>query len=137
MQEFCDALLHYLKQEYGTSEGALDYRKSVLEAAKAYINQNLQKDLSLDTVATYMHFNAKYFSRLFKELSGMTLSEYIVQLRIEKAAALLVSTEDSVELIAETVGYRSASYLSRKFHDYFGCTPREYRMHQKRETSIV
>lgn len=137
LQEFCDALMHYLKQEYGTSEGALDYRKSVLEAAKAYINQNLQKDLSLDTVATYMHFNAKYFSRLFKELSGMTLSEYIVQLRIEKAAALLVSTEDSVELIAETVGYRSASYLSRKFHDYFGCTPREYRMHQKRETSIV
>ena len=135
LREFGQALMQYLHQEYSTSTDALDYRKSVLQAAQTYIMENLREDLSLDAVAAYMHFNPKYFSRLFKELSGMTLSDYIVQQRIEKASALLVQTDDSIEAVAEAVGYRSASYLSRKFHDYYGCSPREYRVCHKRGQS--
>lgn len=104
----------------------------IVQMTRSYIEAHLTDDLSLESIASSMHFNAKYFSRMFKELSGMQLSDFINSLRLERAAAYLTDTPLSVERIASMTGYNSPQYFIRKFKNAYGMTPREYRLCPRR-----
>ena len=71
------------------------------------------------------------FTHLFKEVTGKSLTEFIMSLRIERARELLSGTEMSVREIGETVGYGDQNYFSRCFKTVVGCSPREYRIHER------
>ncbi|UPK41392.1 response regulator transcription factor [Paenibacillus pabuli] len=92
-----------------------------------YINNNLEKDLSLVRLAELNHFNPSYLSRFFKQETGINLSEFIDNCRIRRAKELLGNTELMVREVALEVGYEAAHSFTRLFKKLTGMTPQEYR----------
>ncbi len=95
--------------------------------AKAFINNNYQKDISLDEVSREMDVSPYYFSKLFKEETGENFIEYLTAIRIAKAKELLENTDRSMKEICVEVGYQDPNYFSRIFKKNEGLTPTEYK----------
>lgn len=93
----------------------------------AYISENLSEDLTLTALSKRCFYNPSYFSRVFKEKFGLTLTEYITGKRLEHAAYLLSSENSSAERIAVECGFSGKAAFYRAFAKKYGCTPNEYR----------
>jgi len=91
-----------------------------------YLNEHLEEDIAHEELANKYRIHPGYLSRLFKQEMGETLSEYLLRIRIEKAAALLKEGRYKVGEIAGMVGYSASSYFSIMFKKYTGYSPREY-----------
>jgi two-component system response regulator YesN len=92
-----------------------------------YIQEHLDADLSLARLAEMVYFNPKYFSRLFKQIVGIHLSDYIDELKVKKAKELLSRNQLKITEIAYSLGYLSAPYFTRFFKKAMNMTPQEYR----------
>ncbi|AEE96973.1 response regulator transcription factor [Mahella australiensis] len=99
----------------------------VVDYINAYIQQNLDSDLSLTKLADLVHFNASYLSRLYKQVTGENISEYISDLRLSKAKELLSDINVRINEIAKSVGFDTPSYFARFFKKNTNMTPQEYR----------
>ncbi len=96
-----------------------------------YINGNISKDLSLTTLAAVGGFNASYLSRLFRQLVGMTITDYITKKRLDLSKEFLEHTTEKVQDISAKCGYSSSHSFSRAFRNAVGISPAEYReMHR-------
>ena len=98
---------------------------------KAYIKENLGEKLTVDSIAGHVYLSKSYLSRIFKEVTGDSLTEFINHARIEKSMSLLADSSLSLAEISEMVGYEEQSYFSKVFKALTGCTPAKYRT-QKR-----
>lgn len=96
-----------------------------------YIEKHLGEDLPLKRLAEEGGFNASYLSRLFRQTFGETITDYILNKRMEKAKALLSSTEEKIIDISKSTGYISAQSFARAFRSYAGMSPIEYRESKK------
>ena len=92
-----------------------------------YINNNIHKDLSLTAIAEEIKLSKNYISKLFYDAMGMHITEYITQIRMDRARELLESTDHNVGMIAEKTGYATTHYFIKKFREYYGRTPKAYR----------
>lgn len=101
--------------------------ESVVAKAKAYINENYQKDISLDDVSRMVDISPYYFSKLFKQEQGENFIEYLTRTRMNKARQLLKNQSYSIKEICAMCGYSDPNYFSRIFKKYEGVTPSEYR----------
>lgn len=97
--------------------------KNIIE----YINNNLEKRLTLDSLAKIVNMNESYLSRIFKEEVDITISEYIKIKRLEKATELLKIKDARVKDVAISVGIQDQLYFSRLFTKKFNMTPTEYK----------
>ncbi|WP_246904281.1 AraC family transcriptional regulator [Arenibacter sp. F20364] len=95
-----------------------------------YLVQNLHGDLTVAKMAHHCSLNIDYFSRAFKHKFGMRPNKYIQQKRIERAQLLLLTTNDTLEQIAESVGMKNMSYFSRVFKRITGKSPAKFRKKQ-------
>jgi two-component system response regulator YesN len=100
---------------------------AVIARIQAYIQDNLDKELSRDDIAGSVYRNPAYLSRLFRKETGLSLSDYIVQAKIEKVKKQLKETNDKISNIAESLGYVHFSYFAKLFKKMTGLTPQEYR----------
>ncbi|MCL2266082.1 MAG: helix-turn-helix domain-containing protein [Treponema sp.] len=100
---------------------------SALRKAERYIWENYSRKLSLKEIAAASGLSAPYFSTVFKEEMGENLSNYLNRLRVEKAAALLVTSDLSISDIAVTCGFEDQSWFSKIFKNNTGLTPGKYR----------
>jgi AraC-like DNA-binding protein len=93
-----------------------------------YIVDNYQQsDLSLNSLSKFFHLNASYLSRVFKEISGVSLTRYLTDFRMQKACDLLMSRNDlNIKSIAYSVGYSDPLYFSKEFRRCFDTTPSRY-----------
>lgn len=123
-------LLHWAARLVDKTSAAFNDRKdtsAVIAKISAYVQENLHRDLTRDDIAGAVYRNPAYLSRLFRKETGMSLSEYIAQQRIERAKKLLVDTNDKISHIAEGLGYVHFSYFAKLFRKMTGLTPQEYR----------
>ena len=97
------------------------------ETMKQFIRLNYRCRLSLNEIAKALHVNASYASRYFSMKFGMTVTEYINSVRINRAEMLLLTTDAPVGNIALNVGFEDANYFSRVFRKEEGCSPLQYR----------
>ena len=104
-----------------------DERLRSLHMLLSYIEENLSREIRRDELAEYMHFSPNYLSSFFRKALGMPMSRYISDLRLDRAAKLLGGTEEPVNFIMDSVGYRSRSLFYRDFTEKFGMAPGEYR----------
>ena len=74
-----------------------------------------------------MHFNSAYISTLFSNSTGVTLTNYINQVRIQNAVRLLTGTDEKIGSIAKKTGFESRSYFCTVFKNITGKSPSEYR----------
>ena len=101
--------------------------ESTVSRACKYIQENFQRELSLDDVSKEVNVSPYYFSKLFKEEVGENFIEYLTALRISNAKMLLKRPVLSIREAGLQSGYADPNYFSRIFKKQTGMTPREYR----------
>ncbi|MGE5613773.1 MAG: response regulator transcription factor [Bacillota bacterium] len=115
--EYLEFSLNYLKSE----------NVKPIRIAKQYINEHYFEKIVLEDIANMVGLNPVYFSVLFKKETGMNFSNYLINLRMEKAKDLLRSTNDTMVAIADSVGYKDTKYFSQLFAKTVGIKPALYR----------
>ncbi len=110
----------------GSSDKKKHSERTIAEA-RAYLDRNLFRDISVEEAATRVGLSTSYFSLLFKQTYGETFIEYVTRQRMEKAKALLADTSKSVALISKEVGYSERRYFTKVFMKYTGENPTDFR----------
>ncbi|RED53209.1 response regulator [Cohnella phaseoli] len=105
----------------------VDREREVIRKVKQYIGANLAGDLSLTRIGGEVGFSPSYLSRLYKQITGEGLSDYIVAERLQLAKELLAKQNMRIHDIAEALGFDSPAYFARFFKKQTGTTPTEYR----------
>lgn len=99
----------------------------ILKPAIKYINENFNKNITLDDMAKICFVTPGYFSKIFYKETGERFSDCLIRLRIEKAKTLLKTTNKTIQEIAMEVGFNDAGYFTRRFKIYEGTTPGRYK----------
>jgi len=120
--ELCNKIREEITKKHNIKSS--EYVVKALE----YINANYHKNLSLDEVAGKVYLSSFYFSKIFKEHTGKSFTDYLIELRLRKAAELLSTTTKTVRTICELTGFNSQQYFALQFKKYFGLTPTRYRI---------
>ena len=113
-----------------TSQNQITHRNEkheLVDRIAKYITTHYKLNESLDDIAKKFYVNKCYLSRIFSEVTGFTISEYININRIKEAKQLLSTTEFTLTEIALQLGFRSTAYFVRVFKIYTETTPHQYR----------
>jgi AraC family transcriptional regulator len=97
-----------------------------------YIEDNLDRTISLEDLASIVNVSRFHFSRLFKRCTGSTAISFVEQCRIRRAQRLIAETDLPLAQIALTVGFVDQSHFTRRFHRHVGCTPAVFAREQGR-----
>lgn len=92
-----------------------------------YVDSNFTEKITLSEAARAANFSVFYFSRLFRDTTGMTFGQYLINYRISKAAVTLVNGNLPITDVAFRSGFRSLKSFNRNFRAIKGCTPSQYR----------
>ena len=93
----------------------------------AYLREHYASELTLGRLASQVHLNASYLSRLLKKQTGRSFTQLLLEIRVEKAGELLRTTALRVYEVGERVGIENPKYFSQVFRRHTGCRPSEYR----------
>ncbi len=126
------ALAIHLLRNYCTTTPKLSSRsnglsKTQLTRVTDYIQANLHQNLTLADLSTIAIISPYHFLRLFKQSTGLTPHQYILQSRIEQAQHLLLFSDRTISDIAIGLGFCDQSHLTRCFKRFLGKTPKEFR----------
>ena len=105
----------------------VEQEKSVVDVVKDYIEEHLDEELIREDFAAHVYLNADYLAKLFKQETGLSIGNYLVERRMAKARQLLSTTARPVNQIAVEAGYTNFSYFAKLFRKTTGMTPNEYR----------
>lgn len=134
-------LLVRIKQERsdrgnpGTQAGTADREEPskerehhVIERMKAILEQEYDKNFEMERMAETVGMSANYLSRLFKQETGVTITEYLIDIRIEKAKQFLTDHPNLKNYeISQLVGYSDPVYFNKLFKKMVGVTPKDYK----------
>lgn len=110
-----------LYQRYVTGNYSLPVRRAVEQIHRRLFEKTTASDIAAD-----VHLHPAYLSRRFKEETGLTVSAYILQVKMETARQMLQDAVYSPTEAAEILGYQDYAYFSRVFSRYFGMSPRAF-----------
>lgn len=113
------ALSGYLEQRRKSQ----DYTQQ----AREYILSHLSENLSRQEIADHVHLSQNHLARLFRQETGSSISDFILQQRMQQAFGLLANTSLPVGQVAQQVGYENYSYFLTLFRRVSGKTPSQYR----------
>lgn len=108
------------------SEHPTSLHRKVSDIVK-YINEHFREPMSLKELSGHFHISPYYLCRIYKEVTGFGVIEYVNSLRVQEAQKLLKSTKMSVTGITEQVGFDSSTHFGRIFKSACGMSPLQYR----------
>ncbi|TXK85612.1 response regulator [Paenibacillus sp. N3.4] len=122
-QELTRSMLHLSKRllEHQQKD------KNVIFEISAYLEKNYHEDITLQDIANRFYLSREYISRKFKQEFEVNLSDYLGQIRMNKAKVLLRNPHLRISQVAEMVGYQDEKYFSKVFKKQEGISPNEYR----------
>ena len=106
-----------------------------LQKLTAFVEDNLDRPMSLAELAAIVNVSRFHFTRLFKRSTGSTASRFVERCRIRKAQALIAETDLPLAQIAVETGFADQSHSTRRFHRHVGCTPAVFAGEQGRRRS--
>jgi two-component system, response regulator YesN len=109
------------------SDNQMSQKEKLLHDVKNYLKENYAQTIGLDEIAGNFHISPAYLSSLFSKNTGVTLFEYIITMRMEKAKELLRTTNNKISDICQQVGYENQRYFNQVFKKNIGTTPGNYR----------
>ncbi|AKL93803.1 response regulator receiver protein [Clostridium aceticum] len=114
------------EKPFTISEGE-NYEDEVVVKAREYIEAHYHEKVQLQDVANYAGLSSTYFSKFFKQKTGINFSSYLNKVRLYKAKELMKNPNLNLNEISYRVGYEDLSYFSIVFQRYEGMTPTSYR----------
>ncbi|MBB5181154.1 AraC-like DNA-binding protein/mannose-6-phosphate isomerase-like protein (cupin superfamily) [Planomicrobium koreense] len=99
----------------------------VIRKAQHYIEENHSRDITLENLSMELGLNKYAFARLFKELTGVSPIQYVIQCRMQTAQHLLLTTAGTIPEIAAQTGYKSATHFQQAFKKAVGTSPGVFR----------
>ena len=126
---FISNLLKHVSRQYGGSDAR---ENNYCELAKKYLEENYMRDMNITDVADQLDISYSYLCKIFRSKTGVTLTDYLNNVRIEKSKVFLATTFLTLNEIAEKVGYNNVQSYQRFFKKYVSITPGDYRkLHNK------
>ncbi|RYG86014.1 MAG: AraC family transcriptional regulator [Alphaproteobacteria bacterium] len=129
----------HLLRRFGTNRmnntkdaGSAKLPDAVLQKLSCFVAGHLEDDLTLPRLANAMGISQFHLARLFKEASGLTLHQFVIEARIEQAKQLLATGSGSAAEVAYRVGFGSQSLLNRHFKRLVGTTPAAFARARRR-----
>ena len=98
-----------------------------IQEAVTFMEQNYQRNLTVEEIAGVCRLNRSYFSKLFRDNLGCPPQEFLIRLRLAKAVELMKTTSSSIGDISALCGYPNQLHFSRAFKKRYGISPREWR----------
>ena len=106
-----------------------------IQEAVNYMEQNYQRNLTVEEVADACRLNRSYFSKLFKDNMGCPPQEFLIGVRLAKAAEMMCSTSAPISEIAVRCGYSNQFHFSRAFKKHYGTPPQKWRAQNRKHHS--
>ena len=122
---FLDQLVQASADRHSPKEHRL--RDFYIKEALTFIEQNFQRDISIEQIAAVCGLNRSYFGKVFRDAVGESPQAYLLHYRMARAAQLLKETRLPIGEIAAQVNYPNQLHFSRAFKSVHGVSPREYR----------
>ncbi len=120
---------HKLREILRTNR--VDTTKSFVSKAVDYVHENYNnKDLTVESMCSYLGISSAYFSTVFKRETGKTFINYLTDIRMERAVRMLLDDNEKTYVIAGAVGYSDPNYFSYAFKKKFGVSPSRYKTQQ-------
>ena len=94
-----------------------------------FINRNYEKNLTIEYLADFIGYSKTHFMSVFKQHTGTSCTEFVIQVRLNKASDLLINTNYSILDIANRIGFNNLSNFNRQFKRYYQTTTSHYRKH--------
>jgi len=124
--ELLKADLFQILNQFNLDEGKTD-KKIIISQIKQYLNDNYNKSISNEMLSALFGFVPSYISKIFRNQTGVSPSEYLTNLRIEKAKNLLDTRKDLlIREVSLLVGYNDPYYFSKAFRKITGLWPTQY-----------
>jgi len=119
---------HYLA-DYASRHviGSSDAEPHAVATAKQFVQAHVEEPITLEQVVQHVHVSRFYFCKLFKKATGMTLTDYVTRVRIEKAKSLLVDPSRRISEVVFAAGFGSIPRFNSVFKRLVGMPPTEYR----------
>lgn len=117
----------YRKYHKKDEQDITNEEQLITNAALQFMEENLEKNLSLQQLADYTGYSISHFSMIFKKHVGHSPLSYFNLLKIKKACCLLDTTEMKINQISSMMGFSDALYFSRLFTKTIGVSPKKYR----------
>ncbi|WP_160692931.1 response regulator [Clostridium sp. C2-6-12] len=112
-----------------------NYDSKIISFVKDYVNEHY-KVAKLEDIAEEVHMNPNYLSQFFKQKTGECFSNYLIKVKMNRAAELLDDIKYKTYEISEMVGYSNTKNFTRTFKNFYGKSPKEYR-NQKNTSNIT
>ncbi|GHU64150.1 AraC family transcriptional regulator [Spirochaetia bacterium] len=128
MYDLALVFLRDIPPEQNPQSSKLNQNNTSLERVFSYLYKNYDNPkLTLEQAANNAYLSKFYFTRFFREKTGMTFHTYLSKYRINRAEEMLHETDDSITDIAYNCGFASLKTFNRLFKTYTGASPSEYR----------
>lgn len=115
----------------------LDDKFNQLNKIRLYIQDHLNRPITIEELSSQMHLHPNYFNNLFKSYFNVAPKQYINSLKVQRAKELLLVSNQSIEEIANNLGFQDKFYFSRLFKKKMGVSPQQFRKNMKRDITII
>ena len=121
---------------YAGKRSCLTRTERRLEAVRVYCACNYSRQITLDEISRHVGMNKSAFCTFMRNNTDSSFSEYLNDIRLEKARTMLFNTDHSISGIAEDCGFQNVTYFNRLFKKRFNLTPKEIRIRDCQESKI-
>lgn len=118
----CARFRRAVNSSYG-SKRDFSYAKTAI----AYINENFRREISLDEISSVVNLSPSYFSKYFKNVTGISFSEYLANLRLENAIGDMLEHNTTVSAAAFENGFANVKSFITQCKKVYNCTPAQYK----------
>jgi two-component system, response regulator YesN len=128
-------LLRWVEYTISIIKDFVDKSKEIsnpVDKTKKYIENHISEEISMDDIAQNVHLNPDYLTRIFKKEVGVSISRYIINLKMDIAKRLLIETDKSIGEIAVGVGYFNYSSFNRIFTKMVNMSPQQFKILHKK-----
>lgn len=133
-EDICIWISHALNEFIESVYSSQDAKKMrQLKPAIEFMRENYDQPLTLPDIAKTVHLSVSRMAHLFRDQMGMTIVDFLTNIRINRAKQMLLTTDKNCTQICFEVGYNNQSYFNRVFKQITGMTPRQFRNQNQRQ----
>ncbi len=127
LSRFFNCLNVLKERRYGTTPTPVQNSDELLDAAIRYMENNLNKNVTIEDISNELHIDRSTFSKKFKTKFNTPPHEYFLRMKLTKAETLLEMSDYTISQISDTLGFTDNYIFSKIFKKYYGVSPNAYR----------